>query len=142
MEKFDGGNFHFWKFKMRMMLSKYGLWKFVDGSATLPSEEVARANYNEKETNAFALLCEHLSNGQLSSLRVFVVALVFKMSFFQMESLHFVINCFKKKNDEKEKVNQACEDQEQMFVTALSANDHTTYDWIFDSDATQQMTFQ
>jgi hypothetical protein len=25
MEKFDGGNFHFWEFKMRMMLSKHGL---------------------------------------------------------------------------------------------------------------------
>jgi len=37
MEKFDGGNFHLWKFKMRMMLSKHGLWKFVDRSATLPS---------------------------------------------------------------------------------------------------------
>ncbi len=37
MEKFDGGNFHLWKFKMRMMLSKHGLWKFADGSATLPS---------------------------------------------------------------------------------------------------------
>ncbi len=46
MEKFDGGNFHLWKFKMRMMLSKHGLWKFVDGSATLPSEEVAMADYN------------------------------------------------------------------------------------------------
>jgi hypothetical protein len=50
MEKFDDGNFHLWMFKMRMMLSKHGLWKFVDGSATLPSEEVARADYNEKET--------------------------------------------------------------------------------------------
>ncbi len=34
MEKFDGDNFHFWKFKMHMMFSKHGLWKFVDGSAT------------------------------------------------------------------------------------------------------------
>jgi len=25
MEKFDGGNFHLWKFKMRMMLSKHEL---------------------------------------------------------------------------------------------------------------------
>jgi hypothetical protein len=36
MEKFDGVNFHLWKFKMHMMLSKHGLWKFVDGSATIP----------------------------------------------------------------------------------------------------------
>jgi hypothetical protein len=48
----------------------------------------------------------------------------------------------KKKNDEKEKVNQACKDHKQMFVTALSANDHTMYDWIIDSGATQHMTFE
>ncbi len=69
MEKFDGGNFHLWKFKMRMMLSKHGLWKFVDGSATLPSEEVARADYNEKETKAFALFCEHLTDAQLAHIQ-------------------------------------------------------------------------
>jgi hypothetical protein len=69
MEKFDGGNFHLWKFKMRMMLSKHGLWKFVDGSATLPSEEVARADYNEKETKAFVLLCEHLMDAQFAHIQ-------------------------------------------------------------------------
>jgi hypothetical protein len=69
MEKFDGGSFQLWKFKMRMMLSKHGLWKFVDGSATLPSEEVATANYNEKETKAFAFLCEYLTNAQLAHIQ-------------------------------------------------------------------------
>jgi hypothetical protein len=49
MEKFDGANFHLWKFKMRMMLSKHGLWKFVDGSATLPSEEVARGLQRKRD---------------------------------------------------------------------------------------------
>ncbi len=44
MEKFDGGNFHLWKFKMQIMFFKHGLWKFVDGSATLPSEKVAGAD--------------------------------------------------------------------------------------------------
>jgi len=48
----------------------------------------------------------------------------------------------KKKSDEKEKTNQAYEDHEQMFVAALSANDHTTYDWIVDSGATQHMTLE
>jgi hypothetical protein len=55
MEKFNGVNFHLWKFKMRMMLSKHGLWKFVDGSATLPSAEVASADYKEKEMTAFCI---------------------------------------------------------------------------------------
>jgi len=64
MEKFDGGNFHLWKFKMRMMLSK-----FVDGSATLRSEEVGIADYNEKEMQAFALLCEHFMDAQLAHIQ-------------------------------------------------------------------------
>ncbi len=51
-------------------------------------------------------------------------------------------NCLKKKNDGKKKVNQACEDQEEMFVATLGANDHMTYDWIIDSDATQHTTFE
>jgi len=36
---------------------------------------------------------------------------------------HLHHNLQQKKSDEKEKANQACDDQEQMFVTALSAND-------------------
>jgi hypothetical protein len=51
-------------------------------------------------------------------------------------------NCLKKKSDEKEKSNQACEDQEQMFVPALGANDHTAYHWIINSCTTQHMTFE
>jgi len=59
-----------------------------------------------------------------------------KLCFYCKKPGHFVRNCSKKKSDEKEKVNQACEDQEQMFVATLSVNDHTTYDWIIDSNTT------
>ncbi len=45
-------------------------------------------------------------------------------------------NRLKKKSNEKEKVNQACEDQKQMFVVALSVDDHTTYNWIINFSAT------
>jgi hypothetical protein len=48
----------------------------------------------------------------------------------------------KKKSNEKEKANQACQDQEQMFIVALSANDHRTYNWIINFGATQHMTFK
>jgi hypothetical protein len=65
-----------------------------------------------------------------------------RLCFYCKKPEHFVKNCLKKKNDEKEKANQACEDHEQMFVTTLSANDHTTYDWSVDSGATQHMTFE
>ncbi len=69
MEKFDGGNFHLRKFKMRMMLSKHGLWKFVDGSATIPNDEDQITDYNEKATKTFALLCEHLTDAQLAHIQ-------------------------------------------------------------------------
>jgi hypothetical protein len=42
-----------------MMLSKHGLWKFIDGSATIPDDEDEMVDNNKKETKAFALLCEH-----------------------------------------------------------------------------------
>ncbi len=63
-----------------------------------------------------------------------------KLCFYCKKLGHFVKICLKKKNDEKEKVNQGYEDHKQMFVATLSANDHTTYDWIVDSGATQHMT--
>jgi hypothetical protein len=69
MEKFDGGNFHLWKFKMRMMLSKHGFWKFVDGSATIPEDEDQIMDYSKKATKAFALLCEHLTNAQFAHIQ-------------------------------------------------------------------------
>ncbi len=69
MEKFDGGNFHLWKFKMNMILSKHELQKFVDGSATIPHDEDQITDYNEKVTKAFALLCEHLTNAQLAHIQ-------------------------------------------------------------------------
>ncbi len=65
-----------------------------------------------------------------------------KLCFYCKKPRHFVKNYLKKKNDEKEKANQAREDHKQMFVATLSANDHTTYDWIVDSGATQHMTFE
>jgi hypothetical protein len=65
-----------------------------------------------------------------------------KPCFYCKKHGHFVKNCLKKKNDEKENTIQACQDHEQMFVVALNANDHSTYDWIVDSGATQHMTFQ
>jgi hypothetical protein len=69
MEKFDCANFRLWKFKMRRCLLNMGFGKFVDGSATLPSEEVARVDYKDKETKAFALFCEHLTNAQLAHIQ-------------------------------------------------------------------------
>ncbi len=65
-----------------------------------------------------------------------------KLCFYCKKLGHIVRNCLKKKSDEKEKANQACEDQKQMFVATLSVNDHMVYNWIIDFGATQHMTFE
>jgi hypothetical protein len=49
-----------------------------------------------------------------------------KLCFYCKKPEHFVKNCLKKKNNEKKKINQACEYHDQMFVVALNANDHHT----------------
>ncbi len=68
MEKFDDNNFHLWKFKMCMMFSKHGLWKFLDESATIHDDENEMVDYNEK-TKAFALFCEHFMDAQLAHIQ-------------------------------------------------------------------------
>jgi hypothetical protein len=42
----------------------------------------------------------------------------------------------------KKKKTKLVKNKKQMFVVALSANDHTVYDWIIDSNTTQHMTFE
>jgi hypothetical protein len=69
MEKFNGGNFHLWKFKMCMMFSKHGLWKFVDGNVTIPDDEDEMMDYNEKVTKAFILPCEHFIDPQFAHIQ-------------------------------------------------------------------------
>jgi hypothetical protein len=49
-----------------MMFFKHGLWKFVDGSATIFDDEDEMTIYIEKATKAFALFCEHLMDAQLA----------------------------------------------------------------------------
>jgi hypothetical protein len=90
--------------------------------------EVSKRKESENTENATLLNKTHNANE--------------KLCFYCKKPGHFVRNCLKKKSDEKEKANQACDDQEQMFVAALSANDHTAYDWIIDFDATQHLTFE
>jgi hypothetical protein len=90
--------------------------------------EVSKRKESENTENAALLNKTHKANE--------------KFCFYCKKPEHFVRNCLKKKNDEKEKINQACENQEQMFIAALGANDHTAYHWIINSGVTQHMTFE
>jgi hypothetical protein len=84
--------------------------------------EVSKRKESESTDNATLLNKTHKANK--------------KLCFYCKKPGHFVRTCLKKYNDKKKKANQACEDQEQMFIATLGVNDHTTYDWIIDSGAT------
>ena len=74
IEKFNGVNFHLWKFMMQMVLEEKDLWDIVSGS------EVERENEDEqneaqvqrfkkRERKAFATICLSLDDEQLSLVR-------------------------------------------------------------------------
>jgi hypothetical protein len=68
--------FHLWKFKMRMMLSKHRLWKFVEGNATIPHDEDQIMDYNEKVTKAFFHYFVNIS--RMHNLHTFNIARISK----------------------------------------------------------------
>jgi hypothetical protein len=90
--------------------------------------DVSKRKESESKENAALLNKTHKANE--------------KLFFYCKKPGHFVRNCLKNKSDKKEKVNQACEDQDFFFVVALRVNDHTTYNWIINFGATQHMTFE
>jgi hypothetical protein len=52
------------------MLSKHGLWRFVDGRAIIPDDEDQITDYNKNATKAFVLLCGHLMDAQLHTFNI------------------------------------------------------------------------
>ena len=69
VDKFDGVNFHLWKFKMEMVMVQKELWEIVDGSEEPPhstSDPRVMQAYKRKEKKAFAILALNLSDLQLA----------------------------------------------------------------------------
>ena len=59
VDKFDGVNFHLWKFKMEMVMAEKELWEIVEGSEEPPSSDAearVRTAYTRREKKAFAIL--------------------------------------------------------------------------------------
>jgi transposase InsO family protein len=71
LEKFDGENFHLWKFKMQLVLEEKDLWEIVTGSEEHPgnSDEKIKIAYERKERKALATICLNLKDSQLSHVR-------------------------------------------------------------------------
>ncbi|KAH9192609.1 hypothetical protein AeNC1_005421 [Aphanomyces euteiches] len=71
INKFDGDNFHLWKFKMMMVLGEKDLWDIVSGLENweIQGDAAAQARYTKRQKKAFAVVRLSLENSQLSMVR-------------------------------------------------------------------------
>ena len=70
IDKFDGTNFHLWKFKMQMVLEDKDLWSIVSGEEVEPvgegTTEASLQKFRKRARKAMATICLSLCNNQLS----------------------------------------------------------------------------
>ncbi|KAF0730464.1 hypothetical protein Ae201684P_021936 [Aphanomyces euteiches] len=71
INKFDGDNFHLWKFKIMMVLGEKDLWDIVSGLENWENQgdAAAQARYTKRQKKAFAVVRLSLENSQLSMVR-------------------------------------------------------------------------
>ena len=69
-EKLNGTNYHQWKFRIKLILMKEGLWKIMEGKRKAPASDSKDTTALEKwETdcdNVFATLCLAITNSEMS----------------------------------------------------------------------------
>ena len=73
IDKFDGTNFHLWKFKMQMVLEDKDLWGIVSGEEVEPAgegtTEASVQKFRKRARKALATICLSISDSQLSLVR-------------------------------------------------------------------------
>ncbi|KND02134.1 uncharacterized protein SPPG_02628 [Spizellomyces punctatus DAOM BR117] len=78
MEKFNGMNYHLWKFKMTMLLKEKGLWGVIEGDQSM--EGTSEKDWRRKDERAMAVIALSLSDAQLMHVQTAVTAKVLKLS--------------------------------------------------------------
>ena len=73
IDKFDGKNFHLWKFKMQMVLEDRDLWTIVSGEEEEPSgqgvTQAAQEKFRKRSRKALAAICLSLCDSHLLLVR-------------------------------------------------------------------------
>ena len=73
IDKFDGKNFHLWKFKMQMVLEDRDLWTIVSGEEEEPSgqgvTQAAQEKFRKRSRKSLAAICLSLCDSQLLLVR-------------------------------------------------------------------------
>ncbi|TMW61094.1 hypothetical protein Poli38472_014555 [Pythium oligandrum] len=71
INKFDGTNFHTWKFKMQMVLEERDVWEVVSGEVKLEQCQTPadQAIFHKKSRKALAMICLAMEDSQLPLVR-------------------------------------------------------------------------
>ena len=71
INKFDGTNFHAWKFKMQMVLEERDLWEVVSGEVKIGdlANSMEQASFKRKSRKAMAAICLAMEDSQLPLVR-------------------------------------------------------------------------
>ena len=71
INKFDGTNFHTWKFKMQMVLEERDLWEVASGEVKLEhcTNAMDQSTYKRKSRKALAMICLAMEDSQLPLVR-------------------------------------------------------------------------
>ncbi|KAF1328946.1 Gag-pol polyprotein, partial [Globisporangium splendens] len=71
INKFDGTNFHAWKFKMQMVLEERDLWEVVSGEVKFEhcATELDQAVFKRKARKAMVIICLAIEDSQLPLVR-------------------------------------------------------------------------
>ena len=72
INKFDGTNFHTWKFKMQMVLEERDLWEVISGEIKLEQcvTSLDQDTYKRKSRKAMAMICLAIEDSQLPLVRL------------------------------------------------------------------------
>jgi len=71
ISKFDGTNFHNWKFKMQMVLEERDLWEVASGAVKFEhcTSTLDQATFKRKSRKALAVICLAMEDSQLPLVR-------------------------------------------------------------------------
>ena len=71
INKFDGTNFHTWKFKMQMVLEERDLWEVVSEEIKMEQcvTQLDQATFKRKSRKALAIICLAMEDSQLPLVR-------------------------------------------------------------------------
>ncbi len=67
--KFNGEKFNLYKYKLKLVMEKDGMWRIVTGQVSRPDDPVAAATYDKKAQSALTIIAFTLEDSLLHHIK-------------------------------------------------------------------------